>query len=284
MPLPPPIEGILTRLADALFKHRAFPAPDCRRLQTCKIIAHRGSHDNRLVLENTMTAFQQAAEAGVWGIEMDIRWTRDRLPVVFHDPDLNRLYGRPEAIAAFTLNELQRQYPAIPTLEEVVSRFGKKIHLMIEVKQQSRPGIRFQEKCLEEILQSLEPVQDYHLLTLDPALLQPFTRIPSRARVAVAEGWPGFSSRWVRRHDWGGLCGHYLLVGAAMMRHHHKDRRRVGTGFIASRSCLFRELNRGVDWIFSNSAETLQKEIQQEITLMLQKPEGFRDKAPRVPP
>jgi glycerophosphoryl diester phosphodiesterase len=262
MPLPPLIENTLMRLADALFGRRRYPAPDRRRLQECKIIAHRGSHDNRLVLENTLTAFYRAAEAGVWGIEMDIRWTRDRIPVIYHDPDLNRLYGRPEAIATYSLNELQRRYPAIPSLADVISRLGKKIHLMIEVKRQSWPNVRVQEKCLEEVLQPLEPVRDYHLLTLDPMLLQPFTRIPGRARVAVAEGWPGFSSRWVRQHGWGGLCGHYLLVGATMMRHHHQKHQRVGTGYIATANCLFRELNRGVDWIFSNHAQALQQKVR----------------------
>lgn len=263
MPLPPFIEDPLMRLADALCGRRAYPVPERRRLQACKIIAHRGSHDNRLITENTLAAFQRASEAGVWGIEMDIRWTRDRVPVVFHDPDLNRLYGRPETIANFTLNELQRQYPAIPSLADVVSRFGKKMHLMIEVKQQSRPGPRVQEKCLEEILEPLDPGQDYHLLALDPMLLQPYTWIPSQVRVAVADGWPGFSSRWVRRHRWGGLCGHYFLVGATMLRRHQLRSQRVGTGYIASLNCLFRELNRGVDWIFSNHAEGLQQKVRE---------------------
>jgi glycerophosphoryl diester phosphodiesterase len=262
MPLPPLIESNLMRLADAFCDRRSYPVPDRRRLQACKIVAHRGSHDNRLILENTLAAFNRAAEAGVWGIEMDIRWTRDRIPVVFHDPDLNRLYGRRETIATFSLDELQRQCPAIPSLADVVSRFGKKVHLMIEVKHQSRPGLRVQDECLAEVLQPLDPVRDYHLLTLDPMQLQPFTRIPPRARVAIAEGWPGFSSRWVRQHRWGGLCGHYLLVGTTMMRRHHNRRQRVGTGYIESRSCLFRELNRGVDWIFSNNAVWLQAQIR----------------------
>ena len=262
MPLPPFIERTLMHLADAFCNRRRYPVPDRLRLQTIKIIAHRGSHDNQRIMENTLAAFHRAAAAGVWGIEMDIRWTRDRVPVVFHDPDLTRLYGRPESIAAFTLNELHRQCPAIPSLADVVSRLGKKIHLMIEVKEQSWPDIRIQERCLEEVLQPLEPVQDYHLLTLDPAVLQPFTRIPSRARVAVTEGWPGFSSRWVQRHRWGGLCGHYLLVGTAMMGRHQRKRQRVGTGYIASPSCLFRELNRGVDWVFSNDAKDLQRKVR----------------------
>jgi glycerophosphoryl diester phosphodiesterase len=261
MPIPPFLQSSFMRLADALCNRRFYPVPDHRRLQRCKIIAHRGSHDNRLILENTLAAFERAAAAGVWGLEMDIRWTRDQVPVVFHDLDLNRLYGREETIAAFSLNELQRQFPAIPSLIEVVERFGQKIHLMIEVKQQSRPGLRFQMQCLDEVLQSLDPVRDFHLLTLNPAHLQAFTPIPPRPRVAVAECWPGSCGRWVRRHGWGGICGHYLLVGKNMVEHHHKKDQQVGTGFIESRGCLFRELNRGTDWIFSNNSVALQAEL-----------------------
>jgi glycerophosphoryl diester phosphodiesterase len=250
------------RLADVLCDRRSYPVPERRRLQDCKIIAHRGSHDNHRILENTLAAFDRAAEAGVWGVELDIRWTRDRAPVVFHDPDLSRLYGCPETIASFTLNALQRQYPSIPSLADVVSRLGKKIHLMIEIKHPSEPLIRIQEACLEEVLKPLEPVRDYHLLTLDPAQFQPLTRIPPQARVAVAEGWPGFSSQWVRQHRWGGICGHYLLMGRTMMGLHHRQRQRIGTGFIASANCMFREINRGVDWIFSDHAAALQRQVK----------------------
>jgi glycerophosphoryl diester phosphodiesterase len=262
MPIPQFIQSRFMRLADTLCERRSYAVPDQGRLQSCKIIAHRGSYDNRRVLENTLAAFDRAAGAGIWGLEMDIRWTRDQVPVVFHDPDLNRLYDRPEKIAAYSLNELQRQYPAIPSLVEVVERFGKRIHLMIEVKTQSWPGLRTQEQRLEEALRSLEPVRDYHLLTLDPWHLQPFARIPPRARVAIAEGWPGSLSRWVRQHRWGGICSHYLLVGKTMLGHHHQKCQQVGTGYIESCGCLFRELNRGVDWLFSNNAVALQAVIQ----------------------
>jgi glycerophosphoryl diester phosphodiesterase len=47
------------------------------------------------------------------------------------------------------------------------------------------------------------------------------------------------------------------------MGHHHRKRQRVGTGYIASPGCLFRELNRGVDWIFSNHAEGLQRKVRE---------------------
>jgi glycerophosphoryl diester phosphodiesterase len=37
---------------------------------------------------------------------------------------------------------------------------------------------------------------------------------------------------------------------------------KMGTGYIGSKNCLFRELNRGIEWIFSNNAADLQKIVQ----------------------
>ena len=58
--------------------------------------------------------------------------------------------------------------------------------------------------------------------------------------------------------NYGGLRGHYLFLTTRLLRRHKAQHQRVGTGFIASKNCLFRELNRGVDWVFSNHAGKLQ--------------------------
>ena len=49
-----------------------------------------------------------------------------------------------------------------------------------------------------------------------------------------------------------GLGGHYLLVTSKLARGHLAAGQMVGTGYPDSRNCLFRELNRGVKWLFSN--------------------------------
>jgi glycerophosphoryl diester phosphodiesterase len=37
----------------------------------------------------------------------------------------------------------------------------------------------------------------------------------------------------------------------------------LATGYVNSKNCLFRELNRGVEWIFSDNAVELQKVVNQ---------------------
>lgn len=68
------------------------------------IIAHRGASAERP--ENTLAAFRRALALEVDGIELDVRVTRDGVPVVFHDPTLRRMTGRAGRVAAKTWAEL----------------------------------------------------------------------------------------------------------------------------------------------------------------------------------
>ncbi|MFV8833671.1 glycerophosphodiester phosphodiesterase family protein [Aquisalimonas sp.] len=56
-----------------------------------RIIAHRGVA--RSYPENTLAAFEAAVAAGADGIELDIQLTADGVPVVLHDPSLQRTTG-----------------------------------------------------------------------------------------------------------------------------------------------------------------------------------------------
>ena len=223
--LKPIIEHSFMRLMDFWCAHRPQPQPSPQAIRQCKLIAHRGAHDPPAIIENTLPAFERAAAAGVWGVEFDIRWTRDLVPVVIHDPDLLRLYGKPERIADLTREALYRHAPGIPSLADVVSRFGRRLHLMIEVKEPHWPEPVRQHHILRETLSALSAVEDFHLMTLDPQILQPLTDFTPQCRIAIAYQWPTRLSRWVMRNHWGGLCGHYALLGRKVVRDHHsKDK------------------------------------------------------------
>lgn len=259
MAIPHAIEVGFIRLMDGFFDRRPQPAPAPDRMARCRLIAHRGLHDNAIVMENTPAAFEQAAAAGVWGVELDVRWTRDAVPVVYHDADLQRLHRRPERIDRLTRQALAQIAPQVPALTEVVRRFGHRLHLMVEIKQVQWPDPDTRSRTLQAALAPLTPVRDYHLMALRTDLLTALSGFPDRSRVAIAYHWPDRLSRWVERHQWGGLCAHYALMRNTLLRKHKHRGQRIGTGYPASRNCLFREINRGVDWIFSNNAATLQK-------------------------
>jgi len=60
-----------------------------------------------------------------------------------------------------------------------------------------------------------------------------------------------------------GLAGHYFLLNHSILSKHRASGQKVGTGYPRSKNCLFREINRGVEWIFSNNAAELQAIVWQ---------------------
>ena len=70
------LERALMAGVDLWFRWIPRMRPSRAALEACKIVSHRGEHDNRRVFENTLAAFDAAAAAGCWGLEFDVRWTR----------------------------------------------------------------------------------------------------------------------------------------------------------------------------------------------------------------
>jgi glycerophosphoryl diester phosphodiesterase len=76
-----------------------------------RVFAHRGlalDAPENTVPENTLLAFTRALEAGAGYLELDLHASSDGVAVVSHDPDLQRLVGRPDTVASLPLAELQR--------------------------------------------------------------------------------------------------------------------------------------------------------------------------------
>jgi glycerophosphoryl diester phosphodiesterase len=99
--------------------------------------AHRGMHDDQRA-ENSLSAFAAAKENG-FGIELDVRLSRDGELVVFHDADLTRMVGKEGKVIDFTAAELKEMSLAgtkdgIPTLREVLDLIDGAVPLLIEIK------------------------------------------------------------------------------------------------------------------------------------------------------
>lgn len=248
------LERAAQLIADAAIAIWPRRRPGRERLRACRLISHRGEHDNRLVRENTLAAFARAVEAGVWGIEFDLRWTRDLQPVVIHDPDSARVFGLSLPVADYDLEELQSRLPEVPSLAQVVAKFGGKVHLMIELKRDRFDRDQDKAERLLQILGGLDAGRDYHFLALAPDLFAPAAFAGDAACLLVAEINTRKCSDEVIDRGYGGLCGHYMLLSTKIVARHKHRGQKVGTGFAASRFGFYREINRGVDWIFTNRA------------------------------
>ena len=177
------VENLLLAAIDGMYALLPQPHPGVERLRGCQIISHRGEHDNRRVFENTLAAFDAAVAQGVWGIEFDLRWTRDLEPVVVHDPDLRRVFGRNLRVGDVALPCLRKEGPQVPTLAEVVGRYGGKVHLMMEIKAEPYPDRDRRNRLLGDLFAALKPGRDFHLLSLDPEMFRPIDFAPPAAFV-----------------------------------------------------------------------------------------------------
>lgn len=232
--------------------------PDLAALQKCKIVSHRGEHDNRTVMENTLMAFDNASAAGVWGLECDIHFTRDQVPVICHDASLQRVFNLPDLVAQLEFAQLRERAPEVPSLAEVVARYGGDRHLMLEIKAFSPLHLPQQQRALESVLAGLRAGRDFHVLALTPQLFTLVEFLPPHCLLPVAELNVAQLSRVSLERGYAGLAGHYLLLSERIRQRHQNMAQRVGTGFPGSRNGLLREIHRGVDWVFSNDAVSLQ--------------------------
>lgn len=258
MPAPELIESCFLSLTDLFFARWPQPVPSREKLLNCKIVSHRGEHDNQTVIENTIEAFHRVHQAGIWGIEFDIRWTRDLHPVVFHDPDLKRLFQSDLRISELTRSEIRKQFPRIPDLGEVIQQYGKKLHFMVEMKKEPYPDPEHQNQVLKDLFAPLTPRADYHIMSLSPELFPQLTFADRSCFLPIAETNFIRLSRLAYEKGYCGITGHYLFLSNSLLKKHRNRNQKVGTGFPGSRHALFRELNRGIDWIFSNHALKLQ--------------------------
>jgi len=110
------------------------------------VIAHRGA--SAYAPENTHSAFQLAIEMQSEMIEFDVLLSKDGIPVIIHDENLERTTGVVGLVGEFTLAELKElktgawfseefSEEPFPTLEEVLKYAKGKIAVNIEIKYES---------------------------------------------------------------------------------------------------------------------------------------------------
>ena len=94
------------------------------------LIAHRGIHNK--YIENTIPAFQEAINLN-HPIELDVRLTKDKEIIVFHDSNLKRIFQINREIDDLTIQEIKK-YKYIPTLKEVLTIINNKVPIIIDIK------------------------------------------------------------------------------------------------------------------------------------------------------
>lgn len=89
-------------------------------LQLPKVIGHRGAA--AYAPENTLASFHEASRRGATWVEIDVKLTRDGVPIVMHDASLKRTMGIDRLVAEMTRAELPAD---VPTFEQAIACFAE---------------------------------------------------------------------------------------------------------------------------------------------------------------
>jgi glycerophosphoryl diester phosphodiesterase len=162
-----------------------------------EIIAHRGNAVE--FPENTLQSLASAVELGARHLEFDVQLTADKVPVVIHDADLERVGGRPGVVHDMPWAQLSETpvgevarfghrfaftYP--PSLEQVLDALGgwPGVTAYVEIKRASLR--RFgRETVLRRVAQVMKPALDRCvLISFDLPCLR-ILRLMTGARI----GW-----------------------------------------------------------------------------------------------
>lgn len=156
-----------------------------------KIIGHRGACE--YAPENTIEGIHTAADMGVEWVELDVKLTKDQVPVIFHDDELDRVTNGSGPVAQLTHAELSELECGawfgesfagvkIPTLEEALDAvLERDLGLNLEIK----PCPGREKETAEVALDVLSQIWDDH----ERLLISSFQHVSLETTRDMAYGW-----------------------------------------------------------------------------------------------
>ncbi len=135
------------------------------------IIAHRGVHNEKDIIENSLEAFKEAVNKN-YIIELDVHFLKDGEVVVFHDDNIERMTGINKNLKDCTYDEIRNikllnKNTYIPKISDVLKLVDGKVPILIELKNDNKVGLL--ESSLVQILKKYNgkyAVQSFNPLSI----------------------------------------------------------------------------------------------------------------------
>jgi glycerophosphoryl diester phosphodiesterase len=156
-----------------------------------KVIGHRGAAG--YAPENTIEGIHAAADLGVEWVELDVKLTRDQVPIIFHDDNLQRITGTNMNVADVDYDFIAQLDAGswygesflgakIPTLIEAVDALiERNLGLNLEIK----PCPGRERETAEVALDVLSQIWDDH----DKLLISSFQHVSLESALEIAYDW-----------------------------------------------------------------------------------------------
>jgi glycerophosphoryl diester phosphodiesterase len=135
---------------------------------TPRIIAHAGGA--ALGPANTLAAIKASLDAGVDAIEVDVWRSSDGVPVLMHDPTVDRTTNGSGKVTEMTLQQLKELDAGagekVPTLEEALELTRGRVRLNPEIKE-----VGAQSEVVQ-LIRSMNAQKDVWISSFSPAVVE----------------------------------------------------------------------------------------------------------------
>ncbi|MGV9236016.1 glycerophosphodiester phosphodiesterase [Streptomyces nigra] len=215
-------------------------------------VAHRG--DPYRVRENTLDSLRSALALGADAVEIDVRLTRDGVPVLLHDATLRRLWELDRPLLSLSAAEVRGLTAGgVPTLEEALAVCeGSRVMLDLP----GTPDVRTARRIVDVVRACGAEEQVYYCAGA-PAMLAVRAADPA-AEIALtwttkAPPRPGLLA--AVRPRW--LNYRFTLVDRALAERVHRDGLLLSAWTPDTARSMRRLLDAGVDSITTNRVDVL---------------------------
>ncbi|MGW3987281.1 glycerophosphodiester phosphodiesterase [Streptomyces sp. NPDC004830] len=215
-------------------------------------VAHRG--DPYRVRENTVASLRSALRRGADAVEIDVRLTRDGVPVLLHDPTLRRLWRHERPLHALSWEEVRGLTAGgVPDLAEALAATeGHRV--MIDLP--GSPDVRAVRRVMGVVREAGAAERVYYCAGAD-AMLAVRTADPDAeialTRTTLAPPRPvlleAIRPRWLNYR--------FTLVDRPLAERVHRDGRLLSVWTPDTRRAMRRLLAVGVDSITTNRVDVL---------------------------
>ncbi|MDQ0987378.1 glycerophosphodiester phosphodiesterase [Streptomyces sp. V2I9] len=216
-------------------------------------VAHRG--DPYLARENTLPSIRSALERGADAVEIDVRVTRDGVPVLLHDATLERLWGHDRRLDRIDHAELEELTGGgVPTLREALLTAGAH-RVMVDLPGSTDASVR---KIVGAVRECGADDRVYYCANAG-AMLRVRAADPS-AEIALTWSTPApprpellaaVRPRWLNYR--------FGLVSRELTDRAHRDGLLVSAWTADTKRTMRRLIGRGVDSITTNRIDALRQ-------------------------
>jgi glycerophosphoryl diester phosphodiesterase len=221
-------------------------------MQNVTAVAHRG--DPYRVRENTIGSLRSAFDRGADAVEIDVRLTRDGVPVLLHDRTLKRLWEHERPLSSLSADEVRGLTGGgVPTLAEALAATGDG-RVMIDLP--GEPGLGAVRRIVDTVRECGAEERVYY--TAGPAAMLAVRSADPSAEIAMT--WTSLAPprpalldavrpRWLNYR--------FALVDRDLAARVHRDGRLLSVWTPDTRRSLRRLIDLGVDSITTNRVDLL---------------------------